>query len=162
MKKILIVIVLGITVASCKKDNVVYIPYTSDTITALVDNVPAHFNVEAQADTAYHSYSGHILVINGWDGEVANSNFISFSIVCPHQIGPGVYNPSSFFYWQQSDSTAYNFSDVSDVNVAITSVTDSTVGGLFSGTVNENYHDGSSRTHTITNGKFDVSIAPLH
>jgi hypothetical protein len=165
MKKMLFALfVLGTVFASCSKDTINFPPPSlsnTNTITAMVDSVPVVFNTEVQADTAYHSYSGHILVINAWEGEIANSDFISFSIVCPDKIGVGTYNPSSFFYWQQSDSTAYNFSSVDDVKLSITSVTDSTIGGVFSGKVFENYHDGTSSMHTITNGKFDAKIRSL-
>jgi len=163
MKKTLIFpLVLLVALASCRKDDVSIIApvVPVGTIAGTVDNIPFSFNSECVADTFYHSYSGHILIIDGWEGEVANSNFISFSISHPDgPFVPGLYTPSSFYYWEQSDSTSYIFSGSEpQPQVVVTAVTDSTVEGTFSGTVYNNYGVNFTSSHTINNGKFNVKF----
>jgi|GEM_PF-5352167 hypothetical protein len=159
-KKLIGFIILLIILTSCRKDlSAPVLPFaTPNTIGAQVDGAPASFDLNAHADTMYSERSGHILVVTAWDGPKGSSDYISFSIVSSNHIGVGTYSPSSFLYWQQSDSTAYSFSNASDVHLMITSETDSTVAGYFSGTVFQDYHDGTYKEHTITNGSFNVTL----
>jgi hypothetical protein len=161
MKKILVLsLVLLVALASCKKDDVTlqYIP--ASTINALVDNVPVSFNMLTMADTTFHSYSGYITVIEGWQGDVANSDFVSFSLVRPHRLSPGIYTPSSFSYWHQSDSTMYNFASEDSAQIVITAITDSSIEGTFGGTVYKNGYSGlGSPSLLITDGKFNVKFS---
>ena len=161
MKKIFFLpLVLLVALASCKKDDVTALYIPSSTITTSVDNVPLTFDVLTMADTTYHSYSGYIMVIEGWQGAVANSDFISFSIVRSQRIHPGNYIPSSFSYWHQSDSTMYNFNGADTAaRISITAITDSSFEGTFSGTVYKDGYSGqNSIGHTITDGKFNVTF----
>jgi hypothetical protein len=162
-KKLIGFIILLTVLASCSKDlSAPVVPFaTPNTIGAQVDGAPAAFNSNASGDTMYSERGGHILVVTAWDGPKGSSDYISFSIVSPDHIGIGSYSPSSFLYWQQSDSTAYSFSNASDVHLMITSVTDSTIEGFFSGTVFQDYHNGTYTEHTITNGSFNVTLGAL-
>jgi hypothetical protein len=159
-KKLIGFIILLTVLASCKKDlSAPVLPFaTPNTLGAQVDGAPASFNLNAYADTMYSERTGHILVVTAWDGAKGSSDYISFSIMSPNHIGAGTYSPSSFLYWQQSDSTAYSFSNPDDIHLTITSETDSTVAGYFSGTVFQNYHDGTYKEHTITDGTFNISF----
>jgi hypothetical protein len=161
MKKVLFVsLVLLFALASCKKDELANSSIPSGTISALVDNIPVSFNVSTMADTSYHAYSGHILLVEGWQGEVTNSDFISFSIIHPERIGVGSYSPPSFCYWHQSDSTMYNLAgNDSTAQITITSVTDSTIEGTFNAIVAKNsYNEQLFSGYTVTNGKFNVKF----
>jgi hypothetical protein len=160
-KKLIVFIILLTVLASCKKDDVAtpassYAP--PNTLGAKVDGAPASFNSNAHADTIYSERTGHILVVTAWDGAKGSSDYISFSIVSNNHIGVGAYSPSSFLYFQQSNSTSYTFSSPGDISLTITSETDSTVAGTFSGTVSQDYNDGTYKQHTITNGTFNVDI----
>jgi hypothetical protein len=162
-KKLIGFIILLTVLASCNKD--LSAPAFSfaapNTLGAEIDGAPGSFDSNASADTMYSERGGHILVVTAWDGAKGTSDYISFSIVSQSYIGVGTYSPSSFLYWQESDSTAYNLSNANDVHLTIISETDSTVAGTFSGTVFQNYHGGTYTEHTITNGTFNVPLGAL-
>jgi hypothetical protein len=161
MKKIVIasVTLLVFVMSSCKKDEYIAPFAPTSTITATVDNAPMVFAVSTMADSVYYANGVHILVIDGWQGTIAASDFISFSIVSSGvSITPGVYTPSSFYYWDQSDSTSYIFSESNPPQVTITAITDSSIEGTFSSNVYNNYAVDYTSAHTITDGKFNVKF----
>jgi hypothetical protein len=162
MKKMVItsVTLLVLTMSSCRKEDDYTAPVApSGSITALVDSIPVTFSISTMADSTYYGNGLHILVIDGWQGEVAASNFISFSIVgSGGPITTGSYTPSSFYYWEQSDTTSYIFSDNDLPQVSITAITDSSIEGTFSSNVFNNYAVDYTSSHFITEGKFNVKF----
>jgi hypothetical protein len=162
MKKIIIASVtfLALAMSSCKKEDNYTAPVApSGSITAMVDNVPVVFGTSTMVDTFYYHYGVHVMTIEGWQGKVAASDFISFSIVrTGSPITVDSYTPTAFYYWQKSDSTSYISSNVNPPHVSITAITDSSIEGTFSSNVFNNYAVNYTSSHFITAGKFNVKF----
>lgn len=166
MRRIIYVFISSFCIlCSCSKsDNA----NPSGSITASIDGTNVVFGTEAFALNQQNS-GIYALIITGFQGAVNSSNQITIGIGGTSPVTTktytDVFDPSeddevSFVFTQQPGNITYgaNGEAPNTATVTITSLTSSKVEGTFSGGVVLVSGSGSPASHTITNGRFNLSI----
>lgn len=171
MKKLTLLLVCVLAVLfSCRKS----VAYYSGTLTATVNGVVDTFNTNVLAlkDSATGTFTLSVVGFHGAFGDSLTGGFesaeLGFEITAPGHVTTGTYITDSTAGTQlamiyiPANTTLYDSvttSQPAPPTVVITKITASNVQGTFSGFTF--YSDSSSVTKaTITNGQFNVNIAP--
>ena len=165
MKKIIILAVLSLSLAACKKST----HNTASYIKATINGVDYNFNKftlnSFVKDTTYAGYDGELLQVIAAVDSGANSTSINFSLADYTGIKNQVYssienNDNDLFviFSPKESDMPYQIAGVDHpVILKVTSATTSVIQGTFSGNV---YYDGddAAAVKVITNGKFYINL----
>jgi len=161
MKKIILLAVLGLSLAACKKST----PNTDSYVKATIDGVNYNFNKimynSLIKDTTLAGDDGQLLQVSAAVDSGENSTDIEFYLIDSTGIKDQSYssiNNHNVFFTPKGSPLPYDFGSVDHpVIFTVTSITSSVIQGTFGGNV---YYGGdkNAAVKVITNGKFYINL----
>jgi hypothetical protein len=168
MRKLLILPVVLLTIASCTKTDTN--TSANAAISVDIDGVPTTFNTDAMA-VQTNTYLNYSIVISGYQSTALTSSLMSITIGGPSPITVGTYHDiytggdvvDLFRYTQQPGSGVYGTigSGSDTATVIITSIDSTEIQGTFTAAQPQLLFGSTSPSnHNFSNGKFAVKFNP--